>query len=48
MDPPVVETNVLEDPNTTAIEEHYASIIEYKKNEMKVNYILSLPETEEE
>ena len=48
MDHHPLETNILADPDATAIEEHYASIIEYKKNQMKVNYILSLPETEEE
>lgn len=29
-----------------ALEKHYASIIEFKKNEMKINFVLDLPETE--
>ena len=48
MDQTIIQTTIMADPNTMVIEEHYASIIEYKKNEMKVNYILSLPETEED
>lgn len=32
MDPPAIQTELIEDPNNTQIEEHYASIIEYKKN----------------
>lgn len=42
-----IRGEVAEEDEDKPIEDRYAEIIEYKKNEMKINLVLDLPETDE-